>query len=704
MSRQTSHILCAEGGLNGCVELKMTIKPGSPLLIGILVDVSASMRSTIANNRGASMRRLDAFGEALERVVADAASSIRKITGTATSPDVKLFAYGFGFGNLATVFGDFLLGRKAPKVRDLLAEGGNGEKTVDILELNDNWKSYENNVQAMAPDMLGETPMREALELAKVRIIKECGISSRGTILFILSDGLPTGNTPDDGPQGILKLANDIRAEGTIVVSCFVTDADLITPRRLYGAYQASWPEAAKLMFDAASLLSADSTFERHLREYGWDIDSGAKLFTQVNHSETLEEFMKVVSSLISDTAARGLPQDDIEQATDVERQIMKNDDRLRIADLLAVQALNEDGYFRRLIQQADLTREFKLQRQSGWSGKPKSDALDLVDWALDKGRNPANPRYTTLASVLMPELTNLGFDDAALVVAIISAYKLILDPDLMDNLRQKFQVPAYQPIAIGAREQAGSLLGPEIDWHGPRDAMELQSWLPPAVPDFLDIGFLRDAIRTARAVCLVNVGATRASGTGVLVGRRFVLTNYHVLVPEGAASEPRTHAASVRLRFGVFSGSGEATEIGLDPDDPVPVSSEIDKLDFVLLRLSPEFNTEPKAHLAKIGRATPAPKSSINILQHPHGGSMQLALSTDAVTFIDPAGSIIQYVTRTASGSSGAPCFDPEWRLVAIHHAERSRAFGTIREGILIDPIMKQMEACLPSRDLDLT
>ena len=135
-----------------------------------------------------------------------------------------------------------------------------------------------------------------------------------------------------------------------------------------------------------------------------------------------------------------------LRQPIDVEGPIMKNEDRLRLVDLLAEQALGEKDYFRRLIQQADLTKTFKLQRQDGWSGQTKSDALNLVDWALKKGRNPADPKYTTLASILMPELSNLGFDDAATVVATISAYKLILDTTLLDSLRHRFQ--GHPPIS----------------------------------------------------------------------------------------------------------------------------------------------------------------------------------------------------------------------------------------------------------------
>lgn len=74
----------------------------------------------------------------------------------------------------------------------------------------------------------------------------------------------------------------------------------------------------------------------------------------------------------------------------------------------------------------------------------------------------------------------------------------------------------------------------------------------------------------------------------------------------------------------------------------------------------------------------------------------MQLAPSADAVTFTDAGKGIVQYVTRTGRGSSGAPCFGEDWRVVALHHAERARTFGTIREGILMGPILREVRAAL--------
>lgn len=372
------------------------------------------------------------------------------------------------------------------------------------------------------------------------------------------------------------------------------------------------------------------------------------------------------------------------------DHKMLKQSDRMRLVNLLARQALNEPNYFSRLMKQANLTQEFRLQKQTKWSGDIETDAMDLVDWALAKGTNPAERERMTLASLLLPELPKLGLEDAATIVATVSRYGLVKDGAELSDLQIRYQVPILLPTGEPAQP-----VGPDIAWQGPDD-LELQSWLAPAPPDYLDVGYLIDAISNASSVCLVQVGASGETGTGVLVHDRYVLTNYHVVQHVMTANGPAPEASTIQLTFGSFSEDSKCHEVALDPAQPVAAWSPVGALDYALLRLSSDIDKAVNAKPAKIGSNPPPLKAALSILQHPHGGSMKLAPSHNAVTFIDPATGLLQYVTRTSSGSSGAPCFDDKWELVAIHHAERSRTFGSIREGILIGPIRKEIEKFL--------
>ena len=54
-------------------------------------------------------------------------------------------------------------------------------------------------------------------------------------------------------------------------------------------------------MFECASPIPTPSPFERYLVEYDWNLEENARLFTQVNQSDVLSEFLNVVLSPLRD-------------------------------------------------------------------------------------------------------------------------------------------------------------------------------------------------------------------------------------------------------------------------------------------------------------------------------------------------------------------------------------------------------------------
>lgn len=93
-------------------------------------------------------------------------------------------------------------------------------------------------------------------------------------------------------------------------------------------------------------------------------------------------------------------------------------------------------------------------------------------------------------------------------------------------------------------------------------------------------------------------------------------------------------------------------------------------QFDFALLRTSNDIiGAKDVRSFSELG-PVPARKDALNVLQHPEGGPMKLALSSNGVTWVNAVTGIIQYLTSADLGSSGSPCFDA-WKLVALHHAE---------------------------------
>jgi endonuclease G, mitochondrial len=86
--------------------------------------------------------------------------------------------------------------------------------------------------------------------------------------------------------------------------------------------------------------------------------------------------------------------------------------------------------------------------------------------------------------------------------------------------------------------------------------------------------------------------------------------------------------------------------------------------------------------------------RSPLNILQHPEGTALKVSLSNNGVVKTNEQKGLVLYVNPTKKGSSGSPCFDNDWKLVALHHKSLQTSFGSVREGILFSAIHRHIKA----------
>lgn len=185
---------------------------------------------------------------------------------------------------------------------------------------------------------------------------------------------------------------------------------------------------------------------------------------------------------------------------------------------------------------------------------------------------------------------------------------------------------------------------------------------------DLRDVNYLELAIAIARAVCRIRIGS--AAGSGSLVGPRLLMTNNHVIE---SVEDARQAEAQFDYQENV---SGELLPIQafrLVPDlffltDP--------NLDFTLLGIAETSSKGRRIDqypwLRLIGTLGKAEKGDpLNIIQHPRGGLKQIALRNNEIIEI-PGGKadFLYYTTDTEPGSSGSPCFNDQWELVALHHS----------------------------------
>lgn len=170
-------------------------------------------------------------------------------------------------------------------------------------------------------------------------------------------------------------------------------------------------------------------------------------------------------------------------------------------------------------------------------------------------------------------------------------------------------------------------------------------------------IGYMEVGLRRSRSVVRV-VRGDGATGTGFMVDGGWLITNHHVLPDKDTT------------RNGIAQFNYQRTADGLDAQvDPYPIdpasllTSEAD--DWSAVKIVGDASAWGRIKWApqpvKVG-------DYVNIIQHPGGTHKQISLIANVVAFV--GGARVQYLTDTLPGSSGAPVFDADWNLVALHHA----------------------------------
>jgi len=375
----------------------------------------------------------------------------------------------------------------------------------------------------------------------------------------------------------------------------------------------------------------------------------------------------------------------------------MQHEDIQLVAATLAGQAeyqADPKQFFNNLLRQAGLPQSWIRSRQGQWSGDIDGDANLLVRWAIGQGVNPERPEYTTLGCIFEVLLSKVGKEQAqALAIRIIS-YCLYRNEKLLADLAQRYSIPQLILGSDGEPKEGKT----DFTWYGPTDEYELQCFLPTPQPELVDMRFMIRATERRESVCRIEIPGPQGVcyATGFLIAPNLVLTNHHVI----AYPDPNNinaNAQEATLRFNYIAGEDRKHEEGqlfrLDPGHPILEFSPTLLLDYALLKVEDSIKDADNVAIAPYELARPVQKTGLSILQHPNGDVMKLGFSENGITGVYEDINRIQYVTRTRVGSSGSPCFNDDWKVVALHHAQQNKGFGSIREGILFSAIHNEIK-----------
>lgn len=227
--------------------------------------------------------------------------------------------------------------------------------------------------------------------------------------------------------------------------------------------------------------------------------------------------------------------------------------------------------------------------------------------------------------------------------------------------------------------------------------------------------------------------------GTGFLVGPRVLLTNYHVVEciidrknrqkstekdwadPSDFACQfdyfvtpkSRTIRDAVKCRliehddWCLLHSKDSYVDKHPTDDTHLPKPNE---LDFALLVLDREvgkgtISTNEKAHQRGWIKIPNIPRDfekgdPVMILQCPEGAPLNFMISMLGIKGLNSQSTRLYYYAKTNYGSSGSPCFDINWNLIALHSARDEEAnYAEDKIGIPITAVWNAIKG----KDIDV-
>ena len=185
---------------------------------------------------------------------------------------------------------------------------------------------------------------------------------------------------------------------------------------------------------------------------------------------------------------------------------------------------------------------------------------------------------------------------------------------------------------------------------------------------DSLWLTFLSRGLTAAGAVGRVVFADTtpmEPSATGVLVARRLLLTNNHVIPDTDTGAE-------MGVQFGYeYADDGAEREPTLYRLDPAAGFITDVERDFTVVAVS-DVDGAPAGGrfgvvrlIAQQGKVLKAER--LNVIHHPGGDRKRISFRENRMVAQDDLW--IRYTSDTRPGSSGAPVFNDQWEMVALHH-----------------------------------
>lgn len=316
---------------------------------------------------------------------------------------------------------------------------------------------------------------------------------------------------------------------------------------------------------------------------------------------------------------------------------------------------------------------------------------------------------YTQASIIRVVQISDLRPSDMNLSGSAMQIWNSVIDEAEKRGKLDRLIESAHSdypnnPFLISAKSSAeiNYSLQPNIDdvsvWKEP-DRSELEV-LTFEKSTLLPISFLEMGILKSKAVAKIEIktGNMIDVGTGFLfkvpeIEGLYFMTNHHVI-----RNQSKFRNTTILFNFELdMDGNSKKSESFMIKSKGVFMTSPIAELDVTICELEDPYNILAQFGYLELNEIEVPKNEFVNIIQHPGGQWKQLSIYHNIVTNSEDR--IIQYLTDTLKGSSGAPVFNSDWQVVALHHSggdlkegELPLPFGfkSRNEGIRINQIIK--------------
>jgi len=283
------------------------------------------------------------------------------------------------------------------------------------------------------------------------------------------------------------------------------------------------------------------------------------------------------------------------------------------------------------------------------------------------------------------------------------------IKPALLSASEQRFKQAKFSPVQLDKKLGDGPLDLSPVEKQRRRRQLLALTGDPAAATvgleriingnDLDSINYLAKGTFVSHPVCRIQLKDSDRNligyASGFLIGPGVLMTNHHVF---GAPGDAVNSLADFDYELDVAGMERRPSSFALDPGKLFYTN---DKLDYSIVAVAAE-SIEGGRKLSEWGwlplNGMPGkgdPGEYLTIIQHPAGQMKQVCVRENKL--LKYFGDFVWYMTDTTPGSSGSPCFNRFWQVVALHHSgvakKNSKGQTLTKDGKVWDPSMDETE-----------